>query len=52
MFCCDYDALTTYEPCSFCSQYKTDLTGKIELTDMAAITDPKDLEHFQEQSYE
>lgn len=52
MFCCDYDALTTYEPGSFCSQYRTDLTGKIERTDMAAITDPKDLKSFLNQSYE
>ena len=43
MFCCDYDALTTYEPGSFCSQHRTDLTGRIERVNLNAITDMDDL---------
>ena len=39
MFCCDYDALTTYEPGSFCAQYRTDLTGKIERANLKEIKD-------------
>ena len=46
MFCCDYDALTTYEPGSFCSQHRTDLTGRIERVNLNAITDMDDLNSF------
>ena len=52
MFCCDYDALTTYEPGSFCSQHRTDLTGRIERVNLNAITDMDDLNSFLNQSYE
>ena len=52
MFCCDYDALTTYEPGSFCAQYRTDLTGKIERANLKEIKDPVDLNSFLNQSYE
>lgn len=52
MFCCDYDALTTYEPGSFCSQYRTELTGKIERTKLDEIEDTDDLNSFLNQSYE
>ena len=52
MFCGDYDALTTYEPGSFCSQHRTDLTGRIERVNLNAITDMDDLNSFLNQSYE
>ena len=52
MFCCDYDALTTYESGSFCSQYRTDLTGKIERTKLDKIKAPDDLNSFLNQAYE
>ena len=52
MFCCDYDALTTDEPGSFCSQHRTDLTGRIVRVNLNAITDMDDLNSFLNQSYE
>lgn len=52
MNCCDYDALTFYKTGSFCSQYKTDLTGKIERVKLDAIENPKDLNSFLNQAYE
>ena len=52
MNCCDYDALTFYKTGSFCSQYKTDLTGKIERLKLDAIENPKDLNSFLNQAYE
>ena len=52
MNCCDYDALTFYKTGSFCSQYKTDLTGKIERKELGEIKDPDDLNSFLNQAYE